>query len=254
MSTFRGILALGMGFFVFAITLPPYALLMFFLLPWRDIRIRMGNRYSQIIGPLLISFTGIKIHLKGKEHLDPKRPAIYLTNHSSNLDPLIAMSICPVGGCGIAKKQLALVPFFGQIYWLSGHLLIDRSNRSKAISSMKKVTDEIHKYKLSLWIWPEGTRSRDGRLLPFKKGFVHLALESKLPIVPIITHDGHKRWPSRSVQMFPGDLHIEVLPPISTENWSMETLEKHLKEMEEVCIQTLGKHQHPKPKIQAVHE
>ena len=154
------------------------------------------------------------------------------------------MTICPVGGCGIAKKQLAYIPFFGQIYWLSGHLLIDRSNRTRAISSMKQVTDTIDKYKLSLWIWPEGTRSKNGRLLPFKKGFVHLALETKLPIVPIITHDGHKRWPSRSVNMYPGNLNITVLPPVSTENWDPSKIEQHLKDAEMIFTKVLAPHQH----------
>ena len=185
MSKIRGIIALVIGFILFGITMPPYCLAMLFLLPWRSIRIRMGNRYSQIIGPILIFFSGTKLKITGKEHLNPERPAIYLNNHSSGLDPLIAMSICPVGGCGIAKKQLAYIPFFGQIYWLSGHLLIDRSNRESAIASIKKVTQIVHKNLLSLWIWPEGTRARDGRLTPFKKGFVHLALDTKLPIVQI---------------------------------------------------------------------
>ena len=243
MPTVRGLLALGLGFFIFAITMPPYCLLMLFLLPWRSIRIRMGNRYSQIVGPLLIGFTGTKMDIQGKEHLNPARPAIYLNNHSSNLDPLIAMSICPVGGCGISKKSLAYIPFFGQIYWLSGHLLIDRSNRKKAIESMKKVTAIVDENTLSLWIWPEGTRSRKGKITPFKKGFAHLALETKLPIVPIISHDAHKRWPARSFEMFPGHLRIEVLPPIDTTSWSRATLDDHIQQLQDVYEQRLAPHQ-----------
>ena len=243
MSKIHGLLALGFGFFLFAITMPPYCFAMLFLLPWRSIRIRMGNRYSQIIGPILISSAGSKMKIIGKEHLDPNRPAIYLNNHSSNLDPLIAMSICPVGGCGISKRTLALIPFFGQIYWLSGHLLIDRRNRQKAIASMQQVTKIVHKNALSLWIWPEGTRSRDGRLTPFKKGFVHLALETKLPIVPIISHNAHKRWPARSIEMFPGDLNIEVLEPIDTTSWTRENLDTHLKEIQNLYNQTLHENQ-----------
>ena len=243
MSKIRGIISLCIGFFLFGITMPPYCIAMLFLLPWRSTRIRMGNRYSQIIGPILIFFTGTKIQMTGKEHLNPSRPAIYVNNHSSGLDPLIAMSICPVGGCGIAKKQLAYIPFFGQIYWLSGHLLIDRSNRESAISSIKEVTQVVHKHALSLWIWPEGTRSKTGRLTPFKKGFVHLALDTKLPIVPIISHKAHERWPTRSIEMFPGDLHIEVLPPIDTQKWTHETLNEHLAEIHELFKMKLGSDQ-----------
>lgn len=234
MSKIRGIIALALGFFIFAITMPPYCFAMLFLLPWRSTRIRMGNRYSHIIGPLLISFTGTKLRITGAEYLNPNRPAIYLNNHSSNLDPLIAMSICPVGGCGISKKQLAYIPFFGQIYWLSGHLLIDRGNTEQAIQSIKKVTEIVHQNNLSLWIWPEGTRSRTGAITPFKKGFVHLALDTKLPIVPIISHNAHKRWPARSVDMFPGELHIEVLSPIETTSWNQNTLEQHIEEIQTV--------------------
>ena len=247
MATIRGLIALGLGFLIFALTMLPFCFVMLLLLPWRDIRIRLGNHYARVVAPILISFTGTNIDIEGKEHLDPNRPAIYVTNHSSNLDPLLAMAICPVGGCGISKKQLAFIPFFGQIYWLSGHLLIDRSNRKRAIASMKQVTETIDKYKLSLWIWPEGTRSRDGRLLPFKKGFVHLALETKLPIVPIITHDGHKRWPTRSFKMFPGRLKITVLPPISTQNWNSSKLDQHLHDTKMTFTKTLSAHQHPLP-------
>lgn len=243
MSKIRGIIALTIGFILFGITMPPYCLAMLFLLPWRSTRIRMGNLYSQIIGPILIFVTGAKLKITGKEHLNPKRPAIYLNNHSSGLDPLIAMSICPVGGCGIAKKQLAYIPFFGQIYWLSGHLLIDRSNRESAIASIKEVTQIVHKNLLSLWIWPEGTRARDGRLTPFKKGFVHLALDTKLPIVPIISHQAHTRWPTRSIEMFPGDLYIEVLPPIDTTHWTQENLNEHLAELQDLYNQKLAPEQ-----------
>ena len=74
--------------------------------------------------------------------------------------------------------------------------MVDFNPLDHTISSMKKVTDIVDQNKLSLWIWPEGTRSRNGRLTEFKKGFVHLALDTKLPIVPIISHRAHKRWPA----------------------------------------------------------
>ncbi|MEC7983558.1 MAG: lysophospholipid acyltransferase family protein, partial [Myxococcota bacterium] len=242
-SKVRGFAATTLGFIVLGITGIPYCILLLFLLPVRSVRIKLGNYYGHAVGPILIALTGTKMHVKNKERLDPTRPAIYITNHSSNLDPLIAISICPIGGCGISKKQLVYTPFFGLVYLLSGHLLIDRSNRSKAIKSMNRIADIVQKHNLSLWIWPEGTRSRDGRLLPFKKGFVHLALATKLPIVPIITHDGHKRWPARKLDIHPGKLPVEVLSPIDTSAWTLETLDEHLRMVQDICNEALSPEQ-----------
>ena len=155
----HGLLATFFGFIILGITGIPYCILLLLLLPWRTVRIKLGNYYGHVVGPILIALTGSKMTVNHKERLDPNRPAIYITNHSSNLDPLIAISICPIGGCGISKKQIAYTPFFGLVYLLSGHLLIDRSNRSKAIASMDKIADIVQKNNLSLWIWPEGTLS-----------------------------------------------------------------------------------------------
>ena len=104
---------------------------------------------------------------------------------------------------------------------------------------MNKIAAIVQAHNLSLWIWPEGTRSKDGRLLPFKKGFVHLALATKLPIVPIITHDGHKRWPARKVSVYPGPLVIDVLPPIDTSGWTLENLERQLQSVHSICNEAL---------------
>jgi len=243
----HGLFATLLGFIILGLTAIPVCIVLLFLLPWRSLRIKIGNMYGHIFGPLLISLTGSKIHINGKEKLNPQQPAIYITNHSSNLDPLIAISICPIGGCGISKQQIAYTPFFGQLYLLSGHLLINRSNREKAISSMNNISNIVRKNKLSLWIWPEGTRSRDGRLLPFKKGFVHLALSTKLPIIPIITHDGHKRWPARKISIHPGPLNIDVLDPISTEDWTLEGLDEQLLLVQDICNAALKEEQRQHP-------
>ena len=150
LSKIHGLIATTLGFIVLGITGIPYCLLLLLLLPWRSIRIKLGNYYGHVVGPILIALTGAKMQLNNKERLDPTRPAIYITNHSSNLDPLVAISICPIGGCGISKKQIAYTPFFGLVYLLSGHLLIDRSNRAKAIASMNKISDIVQKHNLSL--------------------------------------------------------------------------------------------------------
>ena len=239
------VLRLALGFSFLALFSVPYIVIVALFLPSRRLRIKCGNLYGKIVGPTLTRIAGTRTTITNRARINDQKPAIYITNHSSELDPLLAMWLCPMGGCGIAKKEIARVPFFGWAYWLSGHLLIDRSNREKAIASMSEVGEVVRRNGLSIWIWPEGTRSADGRLLPFKKGFAHLALATGLPIVPIVAHHAHHRWPSRTVLMHPGKLQIDVLPAIPTTSWSSETLEEHIEQVRQVFIQTLHPDQRP---------
>ena len=216
-----------------------YIPLMVLFLPSRYIRIRMGNLYGKIVGPTVLRAIGMKGTVINRERINANYPAIYLSNHTSQLDPLIAIWICPFGGCGVAKKEIANIPFFGWVYRLAGHLLIDRSSPEKAISSMKELCRLVKQLNLGVWIWPEGTRSLDGRLLKLKKGFAHMAIETKLPIVPIVVREAQHRWPSKTMLLYPGDYEIEVLPRVETSGWSVDTLDQHIAEIELIYNENL---------------
>ena len=214
--------------------------LMVLALPFRTLRIRIGNFCGKIIGPFITRIVGTKLINPDGQKLKNSGPAIYVTNHTSALDIFISMAICPYGGCGVGKKEVVRVPFFGWAYWLSGHLLIDRGNREKSVNSMNKLSKLVNDKKLSIWIWPEGTRSMDGKLIPFKKGFVHLALATGLPIVPVILHGAHKRWPAKTMQFYPGEVRVEVLEPIPTGSWSKGTVDNHVTEVRKVMASALS--------------
>jgi 1-acyl-sn-glycerol-3-phosphate acyltransferase len=231
------------GFSYMAIISVIYIVLALCLLPSRVARIKLGNIYGSIVGPVVIRIVGSKAVVHHRERITKNRPAIYLSNHTTGLDPLIAIWLCPTGGCGVAKKEITRIPFFGWAYKLSGHLLIDRSNRERAIASMKKIGDLVKENNLSIWIWPEGTRSRSGRMLPLKKGFVHLALQTKIPIVPIVVHEGYKRWHSHKVLLTPGVLEIEVLPPVDTSDWKAETMDDHIQHIQNLYNAALSPQQ-----------
>ena len=214
--------------------------LMILALPFRTLRIRIGNFCGKMIGPFITRILGTKLINPDSQKLKNSGPAIYVTNHTSALDIFISMAICPYGGCGIGKKEVVRIPFFGWAYWLSGHLLIDRGNREKAVASMNKLSKFVNDKKLSIWIWPEGTRSMDGKLIPFKKGFVHLALATGLPIIPVIFHGAHKRWPAKTMQFYPGEVRVEVLNPIDTKDWNKDNIEAHVNQVKSVMSEALG--------------
>ena len=80
----------------------------------------------------------------------------------------------------------------------------------------------------------------DGKLIPFKKGFVHLALATRLAIIPVVLHDSHKRWPAKTMQFYPGEVKVEVLEPIPTDSWSKGTNDDHISEVRKVMASALG--------------
>ena len=194
-------------------------------IPWRHIRVKLGNAYGKLLTPTILWFLGIRPNVKNPERLGP--PGIYVSNHVSAIDTILAMWLCPLGGCAIGKKEVAKIPIFGQLYWLTGHILIDRSDPERAIETLNAGAKFIVDRKLSLWIWPEGTRSRNNRLRSqFKKGFVHLAIATRLPLIPVVVYDADVRWPIGG-KIHPGNLEIEVLEPVSTDGWTKETVSEH---------------------------
>ena len=215
--------------------------LMILALPFRSLRVRIGNFCGKIIGPVVSRLVGAKVINPDSKKLTDSAPAIFVTNHSSALDVFIGMALCPYGGCGVGKKEILKIPFFGQAYWLAGHLLIDRGNNAKAIASMAKLSNFVKTKDLSIWIWPEGTRSMDGKLIGFKKGFVHLALQTGLPIVPVMLHGANEVWPAKTMQFYPGNVEVEVLDPIKTDKWRKDSVNDHVEHVRSIMANSIAK-------------
>lgn len=120
------------------------------------------------------------------------------------------------------------MPLFGQLYWLTGNILIDRGNRSKAKGTIDQVVDNLKQSDVSVWMFPEGTRSRGRGLMPFKTGAFHAAIGAELPIIPIVcstTSDiKFNRWNN-------GHVIVEMLPPVSTEGYRKE----QVRELANIC-------------------
>jgi len=199
---FRQILG---GVFV-AITFSIHALLLIVLLPSRVARLRATSLFAKSVGKVLVLISGCPIAVNGSEKLDTNRPAIY-------------MWLVPYGTSGVAKKQILYIPFFGLVYLLSGHLVVARGNTSKCIKSMNRLVKLVRKHKLSIFIWPEGTRAKDGKLQEFKKGYIHLARQTGLPVVPFLITGCHKVWKPGKHTFHRNLVTVDVLDHIDTSNW-----------------------------------
>jgi 1-acyl-sn-glycerol-3-phosphate acyltransferase len=215
------------------------------LLPWRVLRIKACNYYGKAAGRTILWLSGCPLTVEGWENLDRSRPALYVSNHTSLMDIFLAMWISPVGTVGIAKKQVVWYPFLGQLYLLSGHLRIDRDDPTRAVESLKHLAAYVREHGLSVFIWPEGTRSRDGRLLPFKKGVVHLAVQTGLPIVPIVVEGAQQAWIAGTLLVRRVPITIRALEAIDTTGWTAGTLDGHLAELHDRFRAALPESQQP---------
>ncbi len=160
-----------------------------------------------------LRIAGVKVVAEGKEKLDRSRSYIFMCNHVSNLDAPIVVPMLPGRTTVLVKKELFRVPIFGWAMRMASLIPVDRSNRESAIASVDKAV-EVMKSGLHMTIFPEGTRSPDGRLLPFKKGPFHLALETGMPIVPVTVLDTLEMMPKGGVRIRAGTARVVFHDPI----------------------------------------
>ncbi|MCB9679213.1 MAG: 1-acyl-sn-glycerol-3-phosphate acyltransferase [Alphaproteobacteria bacterium] len=244
-NTLSSWLRLGGGFVMFGFLTTLCMLVLIPLLPWRIARIKTCNYYGKLTGRLMMWVSGCDMTIVGEENLDASRPAIYVSNHTSLVDAFLAMFLSPVGTVGVVKKQILYYPFFGQMYYLSGHLRIDRGKSEAARQSLADLGDFVKSNHLSIYLWPEGTRSRSGQLLPFKKGIYHLAKQTGLPLVPVVVEGAQKAWVKGSMQVARVPIRITVLPAIDTSGWTDDRIDEHLESVWNQFRETLPEDQQP---------
>jgi 1-acyl-sn-glycerol-3-phosphate acyltransferase len=181
--------------------------------------------YAKFGSRVYLWAAGARVHVKGLEHLDRSQAYVFVANHQSNLDPPLMFAYLGHNVGAIAKKELLKVPFFKQGFPLAHIVTIDRSNRESAIASTKRGAEELRRGH-SLMAFPEGTRSADGRVAEFKKGIFYMAVEAGVPIAPVaINNTGLVLGKGRG-RCVPGDVSLEVLPPVSTRGYTDENIEE----------------------------
>lgn len=241
----QSLLRVGLGLVSVGLLVAAMTPLLLVLLPWRVGRIYVTNAFGTAIGRTVLWWTGCRVTVEGLENVSAARPAIYACNHTSILDAFTTIWLTPRGTVGVAKKEVFFYPFYGQAWWLAGHVFVDRQRTERAKAALRKTARFIREHGLHLCILPEGTRSDSGRLLPFKKGIVHMALETRLPVVPMVTIGLQNVWKRSSLLLQPAEVKIVFLPPISTADWSEERIDDHIEALRAPFLKTLPEHQQP---------
>ena len=171
------------------------------------------HRIGRFWARLHLKICGITVEITGADHL-VSPPYVFMCNHQSALDIYTLLGFLPVSFRWIAKRQLFNIPFLGWAMGRAGYISIDRENPREALKAMEEAAKNI-RGGINIIIFPEGTRSVDGRLLPFKKGGFSLALKAMVPIIPMAIHGTDRLQPKGNfIPLRKGVIYIDITEPI----------------------------------------
>ena len=219
--------------------------LFFVPLTWliRDIRpiywvARTGVRIAFLL-------SGVRLHLVHLEYAFQHPQSVFLSNHVSNIEPAALFMVLPRITI-VLKKELGRIPLLGYVMKLGGFIYVDRRKRESRSRALEAAVDAVKK-GISLMIFPEGTRSLDGRLLPFRPGPFTIAIEAQAPLVPVTIHGARELMPKGQPYMKPGQTSLVFHPPIATKGMTTQdraalmrqvrdVMEKHLEKIAEGAL------------------
>lgn len=194
-----------------------------------------AHKIANLWARMLLKLTGIRVKMLGLENVLTNRPQIFMANHQSDFDILIVLAHIPGQFRWIVKKELFKIPVFGKAMKSAGYIEIDRQNHERAMQSLKDAAQKIREGK-SVVTFPEGTRSKDGTIQPFKQGLFHLAIQAGVPVVPISIIGAHKIMPKRSLTIHRGEITIIIDRPVDVTEYTIDTRGDLIKRVRDTII------------------
>jgi 1-acyl-sn-glycerol-3-phosphate acyltransferase len=192
---------------------------------------RVYARHARLWARLSLGLAGVRVTVSGAGHI-PDEPVIFMSNHQSSFDILALLAAMPRQIHWIAKKELFDIPVFGPSMRRGGYIPLDRGDGRKALQSMDEAAAVIRQGKCVV-MFPEGTRTQDGHLLPFKRGGFILARKAGVPVIPVTINGSGRINPANQIRLYSGDIKIILHPPIlapddlrksEAESWMMENV------------------------------
>jgi len=196
---------------------------------------RAGRAWSRV----MLAAAGIRVSYDGMDEAHRHHPCVYMANHVSMIDPFALAPALPLSTLFVSKKSLFRIPFIGWAMSAGGFISVDRSDRSRAIESLESAAERIRSGR-ALILFVEGTRSRDGKLGPFKKGPFHLALRAGVPVVPVAISGSRALCPPGSFVLRSGDVRVRFAPPIDLTSLGPDDLPDLMTRVRTAMLERLG--------------
>lgn len=200
-----------------------------------------SNRVLRFWANTLLKISGIELEIIGQDKIESSRSYVFMSNHQGTFDIMASMASIPGTARFIAKKELFRIPVFAQGMRLAGIIEIDRGNSQRAKRSIEKAVGVVQD-GVSVIIYPEGTRSRDGSIQPFKKGGFVLALDAQVPIAPMVISGSLEIMKKKSLKLHRGKIYIQFLDPIPTQGLTYQNRDHLIKTVRSQIIQHFLQH------------
>jgi 1-acyl-sn-glycerol-3-phosphate acyltransferase len=200
-----------------------------------DTQIRLARVWAR----LLLWGSGIRVQVDGFEHIDPQGSYVFASNHLSYMDTPVVMANLPMQFRFIAKSGLFKIPLLGTHLGQAGHIPVHRGDPRASIKTMQTAADVIQKRGISMLIFPEGGRSHDGVLQPFKEGGAYIAIRAGVPLVPIALIGTDRVLPFGSGTPRAGTVTLRVFPPIETTSLTLKNRQELTERVRELIVEAL---------------
>ncbi len=203
---------------------------------WLDRNQRSLNLIYHFWAGLLLAVTGVKTSSRGREKIDRERSYVIVSNHQSHFDILALMNELPVPIRWVMKKELGKIPVFGPATRAMRNIFIDRSNTAEAVRNLREGVRRLPP-ACSLMFFPEGTRSPDGKIGPFKKGAFRTAKAVDWPILPVVVRGSRQVLPKGELMFRSNPIEVEILDPIDEEEVRKAEVEEMMERVRTLIVE-----------------
>jgi 1-acyl-sn-glycerol-3-phosphate acyltransferase len=198
-------------------------------------------RAARVWARSLLVVSGIRVTVEGLQHIRPDGSYVLASNHASYMDTPVVMASIPVRFRFLAKRGLFQIPLLGTHLRQAGHIPVPRDDPRASVKTMQLAAETIVRRRISMLIFPEGGRSLDGVLQPFKEGAAYIAIRAGVPIVPVTLIGTHDVLPMHSAIVRPGRVTLRILPPIETTSLTLKDRGKLTEQLHELIGAELSK-------------